>query len=285
MENLVAAIDLHTKRVAEILGKGDRLVCAAAKVAIELRIVQVQKQTGFPHLAEREAISLVPRILLIGGCSALSQAGEQADTFEQGEPHIAAPTLKQIQIEQTGSQQTRIKGRQRFEVVVIYAKSKEFHWLEVQRRKALCSLRGVATAIHQRRRAGSIGLERIVERNVLLPRPGVFEEGKLPRHFPLDARQCHADRTVQTQMVEAAIFNVYQSSGNMLVGVITPGGRVGSGAAKESHGNLLGDLPAEIAAVNRAQARRPGNEQSTHSQGHRRIGVLVSKTDAIGAVD
>src|SRR6059058_6389957 len=125
MENLVAAIDLHTKRVAEILGKGDRLVCAAAKVAIELRIVQVQKQTGFPHLAEREAISLVPRILLIGGCSALSQAGEQADTFGQGEPHIAAPTLKQIQIEQTGSQQTRIKGRQRFEVVVIYAKSKE----------------------------------------------------------------------------------------------------------------------------------------------------------------
>src|SRR6266576_790895 len=114
MENLVAAIDLHTKRVAEILGKGDRLVCAAAKVAIELRIVQVQKQTGFPHLAEREAISLVPRILLIGGCSALSQAGEQTD-----------------------SQQTRIKGRQRFEVVVIYAKSKEFHWLEVQRRKAL----------------------------------------------------------------------------------------------------------------------------------------------------
>src|SRR5207253_6744588 len=94
-------------------------------------------QTCALPISEREAISLVPRILLIGGCSALSQAGEQADTFGQGEPHIAAPTLKQIQIEQTGSQQTRIKGRQRFEVVVIYAKSKEFHWLEVQRRKAL----------------------------------------------------------------------------------------------------------------------------------------------------
>src|ERR1700746_1208435 len=137
MENLVAAIDLHAERRAEILGKRDRLVFATAKVAIELRIMQVEKHAGFPHLAQGEAVSLVPRILLIRGCLAFSQAGEQADAFGKSEPHIAAPPLKQIKTEQTGSQQTRIEGRQRFEVVVIYAKSKEFHRLEVQRRKAL----------------------------------------------------------------------------------------------------------------------------------------------------
>src|SRR5207248_567891 len=101
---------------------------------------------------------------------------------------------------------------------------------------------------------------------------------ELPRHFPLNAGQRHAHGAVQTKMIETPPLEVYERPGDVLVRVVTPRGRIGSGAAQKAQGNFFGDLPAKVAAVDGAQARRPRKR----SMGVKRVtwASLVSRTSS-----
>src|ERR1700746_152424 len=130
----------------------------------------------------------------------------------------------------------------------------------MKRRIALRNLRGVAAPINERRGPRRIRLQRVVKRHVLLPRPGVFKKSELPRHLPLDAGNCHSHGAVNPEMIEAAMLQVHKSSRDMLVRVVTPRRGIRSGAGKKTKSGFPSELPAKVAAINGAQAWRPGQK-------------------------
>src|SRR5690349_11955723 len=137
IKKLVAAVHLHAKRVAEAFGEGKRFILPAPKRAVEFRVVQVHEHPGLPQLAKRETVGLVEGVLLVRRRFALPQACEQTNVLGESKPDIAAETLKEELIQQTGPQQARIECRQCFKVVVVCTKSDQLRELKVQRRKAL----------------------------------------------------------------------------------------------------------------------------------------------------
>ena len=73
-------------------------------------------------------------------------------------------------------------------------------------------------------------------------------------------------------------------SGDLLVGVVAPRSGIGSGAGENADGRVIADMAPVIAAIDGAQAGRPGKKQAADADGIRRVGAVIGKSDVIGAV-
>ena len=131
--------------------------------------------------------------------------------------------------------------------------------------------------ISQRRCSGLVRLQRAVNGDVALPRQIILEERELTGHLPLNAGNGDASSTVKTGVIEVASLEIHESSGNPLVRIVAPRGRIRRGSCEEPHRRDPGDFSSEIATVNRAQARRPRQEKAPNSDRKGRIGALVRK--------
>ena len=129
-----------------------------------------------------------------------------------------------------------------------------------------------------------IGLQGIVNGKRAAHRKGILEEGELPRHVPENRGQRQPGRAAELRVVEVAHLIVDEGSGDPLVRVVAPGRRVRRGPAKHARCQPLREFVAEVPAVNRAQARRVGQEEASDPHGDHRIRILVIQAQMIRPV-
>src|SRR5262245_36376009 len=172
--------------------------------------MHVGAQTNPGHAAHRDSIQLIPRGLGIPAPAAASQCYVRPDITHDLHPRPAAETLEQRLSQQARSDQLRVESWNVAKVSMVEVEFQALHGLHPNREETAAD--AGAWGGDDRIPARTVGLQRVIDREVSLVEDSILEEHERPIDAPLQQVDSHAGSAGVANVVEGATLKIYEGA-------------------------------------------------------------------------